>query len=133
MYQNIPNIEKEKCKQTAMFLFMCLGTILAFRKYFVPINKPGTKYFLNAKIVSKHINKNIAVYIFLFQYLECFGTHFVTIHSEFLLNIHILSVVGHFLVGFYSITTKHTTKHMLRRGELEGSSRRTCNFKLTNR
>ena len=31
----------------------------------------------------------------------------MTIHSEFLLNIHILSVVGHFLVGFYSITTKH--------------------------
>ena len=33
VYQNIPNIEKEKCKQTAMFLFMCLGSILAFRKF----------------------------------------------------------------------------------------------------
>ena len=30
-----------------------------------------------------------------------------SVHSEFLLNIHILSVVGHFLVGFYFITTKH--------------------------
>ena len=61
MYQNIPNIEIEKCKQTEMFLFMCLGSILVFRKYFVPVNKPGTKYFLNAKILPKHINKNIAV------------------------------------------------------------------------
>ena len=83
MYQNIPNIEIEKCKQTEMFLFMCLGTILAFRKYFVPVNKPGTKYFLNAKILPKHINKTLLfVYIFLFQYLECFGTHFVTISTR---------------------------------------------------
>ena len=49
-----------------MFLFICLGTILAFRKYFVPVNKLGI-------VPSRDI----------------------------------LSVVGHFLVGFYSITTKH--------------------------
>ena len=33
------------------------------------------------------------------------------IHSQFLLNIQKLSVVGHFLVGFYSFG-KHTTKHI---------------------
>ena len=41
-----------------MFLFMCLGSNLVFRKYFLNVNKP---YFLNTKLLPKHINKNIAV------------------------------------------------------------------------